>query len=85
VVTVPRGGRPFDEVALDGPIALIVGSEGAGLPGTAVAAADERVTIPMTAPVESLNTAVCAALMVFEARRQRYAHRSDSTLPLRQN
>jgi tRNA G18 (ribose-2'-O)-methylase SpoU len=33
--------------------------------------ADERITIPMQAPVESLNTAVAAALIVFEARRQR--------------
>jgi TrmH family RNA methyltransferase len=84
VVTVPRGGRPFDQVVLDGPIALIVGSEGSGLPGTALAAADERVTIPMTAPVESLNTAVCAALMVFEARRQRTIRHHTSSLPASQ-
>ena len=42
-----------------------------------VAAADERVTIPMEAPVESLNAAVSAALMVYEARRQRHARRRD--------
>ena len=75
VVTVPRGGRAFDEARLDGATALVVGGEGAGLPASVVAAADERVTIPMAAPVESLNTAVCAALAVYEARRQRHAHR----------
>lgn len=80
VVTVPRGGRPFDEVGLDGAIALVVGGEGAGLPAATAAAADEQVTIPMSAPVESLNTAVCAALMVYEARRQRNA-RNNRPLP----
>jgi tRNA G18 (ribose-2'-O)-methylase SpoU len=32
---------------------------------------NDRITIPMQAPVESLNTAVAAALIVYEARRQR--------------
>jgi tRNA G18 (ribose-2'-O)-methylase SpoU len=36
-----------------------------------VAAADLKITIPMEAPVESLNAAVAAALVVYEARRQR--------------
>jgi TrmH family RNA methyltransferase len=81
VVTVPRGGRPLDEVRLDGATALVVGGEGAGLPDAIVAAADERVTIPMAAPVESLNTAVCAALAVYEARRQRHASRAPTSSP----
>ena len=81
VVTVPRGGRAFDEARLDGATALVVGGEGAGLPAAIVAAADERVTIPMAAPVESLNTAVCAALAVYEARRQRHAHRASPDRP----
>jgi tRNA G18 (ribose-2'-O)-methylase SpoU len=76
---VPRGGRPFDQARLDGAIALVVGGEGAGLAAAIVAFADERVTIPMAAPVESLNTAVCAALAVYEARRQRHAVRTPGT------
>jgi TrmH family RNA methyltransferase len=36
-----------------------------------IARADEQVTIPMQKPVESLNVAVAAALLVYEARRQR--------------
>jgi tRNA G18 (ribose-2'-O)-methylase SpoU len=36
-----------------------------------IAAADRRVTIPMTAPVESLNAAVTAALILYEVRRQK--------------
>jgi TrmH family RNA methyltransferase len=75
VVTVPRGGRTLDEARLDGATLLVVGGEGAGLSASVVAAADERVTIPMAAPVESLNTAICAALAVYEVRRQRIAAR----------
>jgi len=51
-----------------------VGGEGGGLPPDVIAAADVRVSIPMAAGVESLNTAVCAALLVYEARRQRSGH-----------
>ncbi len=50
---------------------LLIGGEGQGLPAALIDAADERVTIPMQAPVESLNAAVTAALIVYEARRQR--------------
>ena len=71
VATVPRDGRPIFEADLAGPLAVLIGGEGRGLPGPLVDAADERVTIPMQAPVESLNTAVSAALILYEARRQR--------------
>jgi TrmH family RNA methyltransferase len=73
VATVPRNGRPVFDVDFRGPVAILVGGEGAGLPRSIVEDADERVTIPMEAPVESLNAAVAAALIVYEARRQRTA------------
>jgi TrmH family RNA methyltransferase len=71
VATAPRDGRPLFESDLAGPIAVLIGGEGPGLPQDALDGADERVTIPMRAPVESLNAAVTAALFVYEARRQR--------------
>jgi TrmH family RNA methyltransferase len=71
VATVPRTGRPMFEADLRGPIALLLGGEGPGLPASLVEAADERVSIPMREPVESLNVAVAAALLVYEAGRQR--------------
>lgn len=71
VATSPRGGRLLFESDLAGPIAVLVGGEGAGLAPSQIEAADERVMIPMRPPVESLNTAVSAALIVYEARRQR--------------
>jgi TrmH family RNA methyltransferase len=71
VATTPRGGRPLFEAALDGRVAILVGGEGAGLEPSIVDAADERVTIPMAPAVESLNAAVAAALLAYEARRRR--------------
>jgi len=71
VATAPRGGTPVADAKLGGPIAVLIGGEGAGLPASLVDAADERVTIPMNPPVESLNAAVTAALILYEARQQR--------------
>jgi TrmH family RNA methyltransferase len=71
VATAPRGGRSVFEVDLKRPTAVLIGGEGQGLPPALIAAADERITIPMQAPVESLNAAVTAAIVVYEARRQR--------------
>jgi TrmH family RNA methyltransferase len=70
---VARGGRPMHEVDMRVPLAVVLGAEGAGLDATLAAAADEQLTIPMKTPVESLNVAVAAALLVYEARRQRQA------------
>jgi len=70
VATVPRDGRPIFDADLTGPLAILIGGEGQGLPRPLVDLADERVTIPMQAPVESLNAAVTAALILYEARRQ---------------
>jgi TrmH family RNA methyltransferase len=71
VATVARGGRSFFEADYTGAVAILIGGEGSGLTEPMLAAADERVTIPMQPPVESLNAAVTAAVIVYEARRQR--------------
>jgi len=52
-------------------IALLVGNEGAGLPEDVVRGADARIHIPMTRGVESLNAAAAAAVLFYEAYRQR--------------
>jgi TrmH family RNA methyltransferase len=69
--TVARDGTPLASCDLRRPVAVMLGAEGGGLPPEAVAAADTRLTIPMRAPVESLNVAITAALILFEASRQR--------------
>jgi TrmH family RNA methyltransferase len=71
VAAVPRGGTLLPAARLDGPTALLLGGEGAGLPEAVVAAADERITIPMRPPVESFNVAITAALILYEAASQR--------------
>ena len=59
------------EVAWCEPIALLVGNEGAGLPEEVVHRADGRIHIPMATHVESLNAAAAAAVVLYEAYRQR--------------
>jgi TrmH family RNA methyltransferase len=71
IAAVPRGGWDPDAVDWSGRIALILGGEGPGLSHEVVAAADERVTIPMESPVESLNVAASAAIIIYAARRAR--------------
>ncbi len=53
------------------PIALLVGNEGAGLPEEIERTADARIHIPMASGVESLNAAAAAAVVFYEAARQR--------------
>jgi len=69
--TEPRGGTPLDRADLRRPSAILLGGEGAGLAQAALDAADERLTIPMRPPVESLNVSIAAALVLYEAARQR--------------
>lgn len=71
--TVVRGGRPYHQVDLRGPVALVLGSEAHGLPAEVVAAVDEPLTIPMAGRSESLNVAMAGAVVAFEALRQRQA------------
>jgi tRNA G18 (ribose-2'-O)-methylase SpoU len=58
-------------VDLTRPVALVVGSEGAGLDEELLGAVSARVAIPMAGGVESLNVAVAAGILLFEAARQR--------------
>lgn len=49
------------------PLALCIGSEGEGLPPAIEAACTEKVTIPLQGQAESLNAAVAASILLFEA------------------
>jgi TrmH family RNA methyltransferase len=73
VATVARAGRDPDAIDWRGGIALLLGGEGAGLSDDLVSGCDERVTIPMSTAVESLNVSTAAAILVYAARRQRHA------------
>ena len=71
IAAVPRGGSEPDAVDWSGRIALLLGGEGPGLSDELAASADARVTIPMEPPVESLNVAASAAIIIYAARRAR--------------
>jgi TrmH family RNA methyltransferase len=65
------------EVDWCAPVALLVGNEGAGLPEEVERSADARIRIPMASGVESLNAAAAAAVLFYEAARQRSKQKKD--------
>jgi TrmH family RNA methyltransferase len=69
--TAVHGAEAADRINLAAPVALIIGNEGNGVPQSTAAQADGAVTIPCPGPVESLNAAVAASLLLYEASRQR--------------
>ena len=69
--TSSHKGKQLDEADLTGPLALLVGNEGAGLPADILPLADELVTIPHSSRVESLNAGIAASILLYEAGRQR--------------
>jgi len=71
VAATPAGARLPREVDLTGGVVLLVGSEEQGLPGSLIAAAHERVRIPMRGRADSLNVSVSAGVLLYEADRQR--------------
>lgn len=70
---VTEGGDPPWDRDLTGRAAFVVGREDRGLSADWVAAADGVVTLPLTGNVDSLNAAVAAAVLLYEAVRQRSA------------
>jgi len=68
-----RGGEAIDHTDLVRPLALVIGNEASGLPAGLVGAVDVAVTIPMVGRAESLNVGMAAAVVCFEALRQRRA------------
>lgn len=71
VAADPRATDVLQAADLTAGLALLLGAEGHGLPDDVLASADARVRIPMRPGVESLNAAVAAALLLYEAARQR--------------
>lgn len=71
VGALARAGRPPEAVDLGRDCVIVVGSEAHGLAPAVVERLDAAVTIPMAEATESLNAAMAATLLVFEAARQR--------------
>ena len=66
-----EGQLSYTEADLKKPAAFLIGNEGNGLTPETAALADEKILIPMEGRVESLNAAIAATLLVYEAFRQR--------------
>ncbi|MCD7956025.1 MAG: RNA methyltransferase [Lachnospiraceae bacterium] len=66
-----EGSVPYDEADYRGPCGILIGNESKGLTAETAALADRRVRIPMCGQVESLNAAVAASVLAYEANRQR--------------
>ena len=64
-----QGAQLSHSADLARPVALIIGNEGNGVPGALAARADSTITIPCPGPVESLNAAVAASVLLYEASR----------------
>ena len=71
LATTARGTKPAELAELGGPVALVIGNEGSGVPADLIAKADATIAIPCPGPVESLNAAVAASVLLYEASRQR--------------
>lgn len=67
------GARSYTEADYTRPTALLLGQEKDGVSEEAASRADGAIVIPMAGMVASLNVSVAAALILFEARRQRAA------------
>jgi TrmH family RNA methyltransferase len=72
---VPASADPdavsCSEVDLTGPTAFLIGNEASGLSADLLDRADSRIAIPTPGPVESLNAAIAASIVLYEAERQR--------------
>jgi RNA methyltransferase, TrmH family len=69
--TSSHKGVPVHEAKFDGPTAIFIGSEGAGLPRQLISEMDEMIAIRHSASVESLNAGVAASIVLYEVARQR--------------
>lgn len=68
--TVGSGQAPW-ELDLTGSLAIVIGSEHSGLSHPWIEAANQEVTLPLSGNADSLNASVAAAVILFEAIRQR--------------
>jgi RNA methyltransferase, TrmH family len=71
VATSSHRGTSLDQANLTGPLAILVGNEGSGVPRDLMATMDETVAIPHTPQVESLNAGVAGSIVLYESARQR--------------
>jgi TrmH family RNA methyltransferase len=70
IATLPQASKTYWDLDFSAPSLILLGNEGAGLSGELLSLADEKITIPLSGGVESLNVAIAAALLLYERKRQ---------------
>ena len=71
IATDLTGATVYSAARLSGPAAIVFGNEGAGVGAELLAKAAERIIVPIYGKAESLNVATAAAVILYEAARQR--------------
>ena len=71
VAAVVGAPLPYSEADLQGPLAIVLGSEAEGLSAAWRGSNVEAVSLPMLGVADSLNVSAAAAVLLYEARRQR--------------
>ncbi|HXM62467.1 MAG TPA: RNA methyltransferase [Terriglobales bacterium] len=79
IATSSHKGTPLGQANLTGPLAIFIGSEGAGMPHELLAEMTETVAIPHSPNVESLNAGVAASILLYEIARQAAHHRDTKS------
>ena len=77
IAAAPDADRLYIEADMTRSCAILLGSEHTGLDIEWMASADDRVRLPAGGHADSINVAMAATVMLFEARRQRRLQRSD--------
>ena len=73
IATTSKSSPSSPPSSFRAPSAILIGNEGSGLPAEIQRSADSTFAIPMSGPVESLNAAIAASVILYEAQRQRLA------------
>jgi TrmH family RNA methyltransferase len=71
LATEMKAKQTVNSADLKGPVVILVGNEGAGLPEEILKQANETVSIPMAGQAESLNVGMATTVVLYEALRQR--------------
>ena len=69
--TAAEGASPLYQTDLTGPAAIVIGNEGVGMSRIVAESCDFKVSIPMKGHISSLNASAAAAILLYEAVRQR--------------
>ncbi len=70
IATAAEAKKDISSAVLTGPLAVLVGNEGAGLPGEITKLADENVRIPIPGKADSLNVGMATSVVLYEVLRQ---------------